>query len=55
MADISKCSGINCPIRDNCKRYTAESGIWQSWCDHEPTEVDGIIVCDYFIDNRKNN
>ena len=32
MADITKCKGIDCPIKDSCYRYTAEdSGKWQSW------------------------
>ena len=34
MADISKCKGIGCPIKDKCYRYTAkESLVWQSWLE----------------------
>ena len=31
MSDISKCNGVNCPIKDKCYRYTAPDGYWQSW------------------------
>ena len=32
MADITKCKGIGCPIKDDCYRYTAkDSGFMQSW------------------------
>jgi len=43
MADISKCKGTDCPIRDSCYRYTApDSLVWQSYYnysyDHEKEE-----------------
>ena len=32
MADMSKCIGTDCPLKESCYRYTApESEIWQSW------------------------
>jgi len=31
MSDITKCNGINCPVKESCKRFTAESGFRQSW------------------------
>lgn len=31
MADISKCSGENCPLRDTCTRYTAPASYWQAY------------------------
>ena len=31
MADISKCTGVDCPIKKECYRYTATSSILQSW------------------------
>jgi hypothetical protein len=32
MTDISKCEGIDCPIRDKCRRFTAKPNeYWQSY------------------------
>lgn len=31
MADITKCEGGNCPIKENCYRYTAPEGMYQSY------------------------
>lgn len=31
MADITKCSGEGCPFKENCYRYTAPEGYWQSY------------------------
>ena len=29
MADLTKCNGVNCPVKESCKRFTSESGyIW---------------------------
>jgi hypothetical protein len=36
MADITKCSGFNCPLKDNCKRYKAIDGMWQSYFTEVP-------------------
>lgn len=34
--DISKCSGLNCPLKDECYRYNANSSlVWQSWIQPE--------------------
>lgn len=41
MPDISMCSGIDCPLKETCYRYTAQPNpLWQSWVtdvhyDHE--------------------
>ena len=57
MADITKCKGINCPIRDNCYRYTArDSGLHQSWFidDNVGKMVDNKFSCDvYWGENAK--
>ena len=45
MSDITKCSGFNCPLKDNCKRYKAIDGMWQSYFT-EPPYKDG--KCDMF-------
>ena len=31
MADISKCSNAECPIRLKCYRFIAKSSYYQSW------------------------
>jgi len=30
MADISKCSGVECPLKETCYRYTAKAGFMKS-------------------------
>jgi hypothetical protein len=40
MSDITKCSGFNCPLKDNCKRYNAISGDWEYYFT-EPPYKDG--------------
>lgn len=47
MADISKCVGANCPIRNNCYRYTVQSSGYQFYSDFQ--YIDG--KCDYFLKN----
>ena len=44
MSD-TKCSGFNCPLKDNCKRYNAISGDWEYYFT-EPPYKDG--KCDFF-------
>ena len=51
MADITKCKGINCPVRDSCYRYTAQdSGFYQSWFvdDNVGKTVDNKFSCDVY-------
>ncbi len=36
MADLTKCNSQDCPIKEHCKRYTADSGIMQSWFTETP-------------------
>lgn len=37
MSDITKCSGINCPIKDSCYRfYSKPDSIHQSWFVETP-------------------
>ena len=31
MADITKCEGINCPLKENCFRFTAIESMYQSY------------------------
>lgn len=46
MADISKCTGEGCPIKEKCYRYTAPTSIWQSYLDIKYEEN-----CDYYWPN----
>lgn len=44
MTDITKCTGYSktkgtCAIRDNCRRFTAPSGDFQSMFKEAPFEV----------------
>jgi hypothetical protein len=36
MSDITKCKGQNCPIKDQCKRYTSEESVSQSYFMESP-------------------
>jgi len=60
MADISKCPGTDCPMRDSCYRYIAPSNnFWQSYFTTAPIEV-SENKCEYYWpiekeDNEKSN
>ena len=56
MADITKCTGTDCKIKESCYRYTAKSSPYsQSWF------MGGIIIieskhdCDDYWDNKLND
>ena len=52
MADISKCSGHNCPLKATCYRYTATPNEhWQAYADFE--FKDGACP-DYWDDTGRN-
>lgn len=46
MADLTKCMGKNCKIKNNCKRYLVKSSKIQSWFDKSPIKES---KCDYQI------
>ena len=48
MADIAKCNGHNCPLKEKCYRYTVPASDWQTYGDFKYD--DG---CDYFWDNSE--
>jgi hypothetical protein len=54
MPDISLCKNEDCPLRENCYRYTATPGeFMQSYASFEwGITIDNDIYCDYFIDNK---
>ena len=37
IADITMCTSINCPERDNCYRAQAKPSVMQSWSNFEYT------------------
>ena len=50
MADITKCSGDGCTIKQNCYRFTAKDSSNQSYFLEPPLEKDedGNITCEMF-------
>jgi hypothetical protein len=46
MADITKCSGIDCPLKEECFRFKAPESYFQSYFGDVPI-VNG--VCEYFM------
>lgn len=52
MSDITKCSGFNCPLKDNCKRYNAINGMWEYYFT-EPPYKDG--KCEYFLGDESKS
>lgn len=57
MADITKCRGIDCPIKESCYRYTANtSELWQSWFldDNVGEYINEEFKCNmYYGENAK--
>jgi hypothetical protein len=53
MADISKCSGANCPLKKTCYRYTAISNeYYQSYSEWFPAKVKNKWTCDGYESNK---
>lgn len=51
MSD-TKCSGFNCPLKDNCKRYKAIGGNWEYYFT-EPPYKDG--ECEFFLGDESKS
>lgn len=47
MPDIAMCQGDECPVKENCWRYTAPADRWQSYFGTPPFNENG---CEYFWD-----
>lgn len=45
MADICMCSGLNCPVKENCYRFTAKADEYQTYFLDAPIK-DG--KCEYY-------
>ena len=53
MADIAKCTGKDCKVKESCYRYTAPSSeYWQSWM--KAIVKDGKCDMYWEIKNEKN-
>lgn len=50
MADITKCYGKDCPIKDNCYRFTAPASFFQYFFIEVPYKED---KCEHFWDNER--
>lgn len=49
MADITKCKGTDCPVKDECYRHTAIDGYQQSWFTEAPGEIyEGKFTCNMY-------
>jgi len=52
MADVTKCPGNGCPIREDCYRYTAPASEQQSWFTETPLQWrvgDDEWYCEYYL------
>jgi hypothetical protein len=50
MADITKCKGTNCAMKQNCYRFTAKESYYQPFFTEVPLTDES---CVYFWDNKK--
>jgi hypothetical protein len=49
MADITKCSGHGCLVKEKCYRFTAEAGMRQSYFVEVPGKIEeGEFKCDMY-------
>lgn len=51
MADITKCKGDGCPIKEDCYRFTARGSEWQSYFSVVPYDI--RLGCDQYWDNKE--
>lgn len=51
MADITKCSNQNCPIRHTCWRFLAPTSAVQSFAEFRPKWEDGVgYWCEMYVE-----
>lgn len=49
MPDITMCSGMDCPLKDKCFRYSAKPHDYQSYFRKPPFEIiHNRFTCNYF-------
>jgi hypothetical protein len=50
MPDISKCEGIECPLREKCYRYTCDPDeFWQTYGSYNNALNEEKTECEYLI------
>jgi len=54
MVDITMCEGKNCPMRENCYRYKARPGKWQSQFNG-PNQLKSDGTCDLYWPMKEEN
>ena len=55
MADITMCTGKDCPLKESCYRFTApKSLVWQSYFTEPPIIKGEEIDCDYYWKIKTN-
>ena len=52
MADITKCSGLLCPYKETCYRYTAKANEYQSYFTNPPIKDN---KCDLYWGKNSEN
>lgn len=52
MADITKCKGNNCPLKEFCYRFKVEDSTYQSYFVTEPYNEDAED-CEYFWEDTE--
>ncbi len=50
MADISKCRGIDCPLKERCYRFLALPSRWQSYFHGESGLSEDKTKCENIIE-----
>jgi hypothetical protein len=50
MADISKCRGIDCPLKERCFRFLAIPSRWQSYFHGESGLSEDKTKCENIIE-----
>ena len=50
MADISKCSGEGCSLKESCKRFTSESSYYQSYIESMYSKENN--KCEFYYGNK---
>jgi len=54
MPDITMCSNVQCPLREDCYRFSAiPSEYRQAYSEFKPYDEGGDIKCDYQIKIKK--
>ena len=53
MADITKCQGFICPLKENCYRFTAESNPYRQSYMQPPYDFEKE-KCESYISNSVN-